>query len=145
MPSALMAQAAGPRPDFVIGDRFGASCDAAPHAARQRASRRSGYDVQLNRPYAGGYITEHYGRPRRGLHAVQIEINRGLYLDETTLTPTRGFATLKANLTTLADQLFEEAPTAVRAARRRRITAAAPHPRPSPDIKKGRPSRTAQV
>ena len=42
----------------------------------------------MNRPYAGGYITEHYGRPARDVHAVQIEINRGLYLDELTLRPT---------------------------------------------------------
>ncbi len=44
-----------------------------------------GYEIQLNRPYAGGHITEHYGRPTRGIHALQIEINRALYLDEATL------------------------------------------------------------
>jgi N-formylglutamate amidohydrolase len=110
MPSALMAHGSGPRPDFVIGDRFGASCDQRLTRLIKELVGLKGYDVQLNRPYAGGYITEHYGRPRRGLHAVQIEINRGLYLDETALTPARGFAALKANLTTLADQIFEEAP-----------------------------------
>ena len=46
-----------------------------------------GYEVHMNRPYAGGYITEHYGRPARDVHAVQIEINRGLYLDELTHAP----------------------------------------------------------
>ncbi len=69
-----------------------------------------GYDVQLNRPYAGGYITEHYGRPSRGMQAIQLEINRGLYLDEATLRPTNRFATLKKNLTTLATRLFVEVP-----------------------------------
>jgi len=44
--------------------------------------RRLGYEVELNKPYAGGFITEHYGRPENGLHAVQVEVNRGLYMDE---------------------------------------------------------------
>jgi N-formylglutamate amidohydrolase len=51
-----------------------------------------GYTVAHNKPYAGGHITEFYGHPGRGFHALQIEINRGLYLDETTLTRTGGFA-----------------------------------------------------
>jgi N-formylglutamate amidohydrolase len=110
MPSALMAQAGGPRPDFVIGDRFGASCDSRLTRFVKDAIAALGYDVQLNRPYAGGYITEHYGRPSRGMQAIQLEINRGLYLDEATLKPTNRFATLKKNLTTLATRLFVEVP-----------------------------------
>ena len=54
--------------------------------------------VARNAPYAGGYTTEHYGRPGRGVHALQIEINRALYLDEATLAPTAGFERLKADL-----------------------------------------------
>jgi N-formylglutamate amidohydrolase len=110
MPSALMAQAGGPRPDFVIGDRFGAACDGRLTRFAREAIAGLGYDVQLNRPYAGGYITEHYGRPSRGMQAIQLEINRGLYLDETTLKPTARFAILKNNLTTLASRLFGEVP-----------------------------------
>ncbi len=105
-----MAQGSGPRPDFVIGDRFGASCDVRLTRLIRELVGLKGYDVQLNRPYAGGYITEHYGRPRRGVHAVQIEINRGLYLEEAAFKPSFGFAALKANLTTIAAQLFDEVP-----------------------------------
>ena len=55
-----------------------------------------GYKVQMNRPYAGGYITEHHGRPARGVHALQIEINRGLYLDERTFEPNAGLRDARA-------------------------------------------------
>ena len=57
-----------------------------------------GYRVARNTPYAGGYTTEHYGRPARRTHALQIEINRALYVDEARLTPTAGFERLKADI-----------------------------------------------
>ena len=110
MPSASMAPAGGPRPDFVLGDRFGASADCKITRFLKDALAGLGYEVQMNRPYAGGYITEHYGRPARGVHAVQIEINRGLYLDELTLRPTAGFAELQRDLQSLAAPLFTELP-----------------------------------
>ena len=74
---------------------------------RDRISRL-GYHVQLNRPYAGGFITEHYGRPHSGFHALQIEINRALYLDEQTLQTTSGFIRLKKDLKALCRHLFAE-------------------------------------
>jgi N-formylglutamate amidohydrolase len=111
MPSALMAQAGGPRPDFVIGDRFGASCDSRLTRFLKEGITTLGYDVQLNRPYAGGYITEHYGRPHRGVQAIQLEVNRGLYLDEATFKPTVGLEALKSDLTALAARLFAELPS----------------------------------
>jgi len=113
MPSALMAQAGGPRPDFVVGDRFGASCDGKLTRGLKDAIAGLGYDIQLNRPYAGGYITEHYGRPHRGVHAVQLEINRGLYLDESTMSASLGYSKLEKNLTSLAARLFVELPSAI--------------------------------
>jgi N-formylglutamate amidohydrolase len=61
--------------------------------------------VARNAPYAGGYTTEHYGRPNRRTHALQIEINRALYLNEMSLQPTAGFAALKANLEALITTL----------------------------------------
>jgi N-formylglutamate amidohydrolase len=61
-----------------------------------------GYRVARNAPYAGGYTTEHYGRPQRRTHALQIEINRALYLDEATLERTEGFGRLKADIEALA-------------------------------------------
>jgi N-formylglutamate amidohydrolase len=71
------------------------------------ALQRLGYTVCRNKPYAGGFITEHYGRPARGLHALQIEINRGLYMDEVALEPHRGFERLSRDLGSLAESLLE--------------------------------------
>ncbi|MCC7251993.1 N-formylglutamate amidohydrolase [Hyphomicrobium sp.] len=113
MPSAQMAQSSGPRPDFVLGDRFGAACDPKLTRYLRDTLATEGYDVQLNRPYAGGYITEHYGRPYRGVQAVQIEINRALYLDEVRFTPTPGFARLKTDLTRIAGMLFSAVPAMI--------------------------------
>lgn len=110
MPSAQMAHSSGPRPDFVIGDRFGVACDARLTRTLKDALFACGHDVQLNRPYAGGYITEHYGRPHESVHAVQIEINRALYLNETRFTPARGFHRLKGDLTRIAGTLFSTLP-----------------------------------
>jgi N-formylglutamate amidohydrolase len=108
MPSAAMSQVTGSRPDVVIGDRFGSSCgQRLTRMFRDRLSRL-GYQVQLNRPYAGGFITEHYGRPQRGIHALQIEINRALYLDERTLERTEGFDRLRRDLTELCRGVFAE-------------------------------------
>jgi len=64
-----------------------------------------GYRVARNTPYAGGYTTEHYGRPAKRTHALQIEINRALYLDEAKLAPTAGFEKLKTNLEALTRAL----------------------------------------
>ena len=67
--------------------------------------REAGYRVARNVPYAGGYTTEHYGRPASGVHALQIEIDRGLYLDETTLKPAKGYEKLKADLSRIFARL----------------------------------------
>jgi N-formylglutamate amidohydrolase len=115
MPSAAMSQSPGNRPDVVIGDRFGSSCDQRLTRMIRDRLGKLGYQVQLNRPYAGGFITEHYGRPQRGFHALQVEINRALYLDEKTLERTRGFDRLRQDLTSLCRYLFAElAPPATR-------------------------------
>jgi N-formylglutamate amidohydrolase len=110
MPSASMAPAGGPRPDIVLGDRFGASADSRITRFLKDTLSTLGYEVHMNRPYAGGYITEHYGRPARDVHAVQIEINRGLYLDEQAMRPTAGFAELQRDLLSLAAPLFTDLP-----------------------------------
>jgi N-formylglutamate amidohydrolase len=108
--------AAGPgnrpavRPDIVLGDRFGASCDGKVTRLAREALTDVGLETHLNRPYAGGFITEHYGRPFRGVHTLQIELNRALYLDETTLERTGGFADLKARLAQVIDRLFVQLP-----------------------------------
>lgn len=91
--------------DMVLGDRFGASCSSVVTQRVERELEALGYRVARNAPYAGGYTTEHYGRPMRRTHALQIEINRGLYLDEVSLQPTEGFAKLQADLEALTRTL----------------------------------------
>ncbi|MEQ1653694.1 MAG: N-formylglutamate amidohydrolase [Hyphomicrobium sp.] len=111
MPSSTMTPGGAQRPDIVIGDRFGASADPRLSQLVRDTLHGLGYDVQMNRPYAGGYITEHHGRPTHGVHALQIEINRGLYLNESSLTESTGFAGLKADIATFAAHLFAAVPT----------------------------------
>ena len=110
MPSNQMTKGGGVRPDFVLGDRFGTSCDPRLTRMVRQTLQTLGYDVHLNRPYAGGYITEHYGSPARGLNALQIEINRALYLDEATLERSEGFERLVKDLAMLVERLVREGP-----------------------------------
>ena len=94
------------RADFVVGDRYGSSCSPAlTHAATDFLKGR-GYRVALNKPYAGGFITSHYGRPGHGLHAIQIEVNRGLYMDEVRMRKSSGFDRLRRDLTDLAEHMI---------------------------------------
>lgn len=78
--------------DIVLGDAHGTTC--APQAMRfaEQTFVAQGYGVRRNDPYAGGYITRHYGRPREGVHALQIELARALYMDETRFARGQGFA-----------------------------------------------------
>jgi len=102
MPAAAAKAGGRDRPsDFVLGDRFGAACSGLLPTRVERELEALGYRVARNSPYAGGYTTEHYGRPSGRIHALQIEINRALYLDEARLAPTAGFERLKANLETV--------------------------------------------
>ncbi len=106
MPASIRLSDGGVRPDFIIGDRFGVACVPALAEGAAAILTRLGYKVVLNKPYAGGFITEHYGRPARGLHALQIEVNRGLYMDEKTLERKAGFATLARDLTRFAADIM---------------------------------------
>jgi N-formylglutamate amidohydrolase len=106
MPAAAARAGGRDRPsDIVLGDRFGAACAGLLPARVERELEAMGYRVTRNTPYAGGYTTEHYGRPARRTHALQIEINRGLYLDEATLLPTAGFDRLKSDIERLTQAL----------------------------------------
>jgi N-formylglutamate amidohydrolase len=73
--------------DFALGDRFGRSCSAVVIEATEAILRGRGFTVARNRPYAGGHITASYGCPEADIHALQIEVRRGLYMDERTLMP----------------------------------------------------------
>jgi len=98
------------RPDFVLGDRFGTSCGGELTRLAASELRALGYSVALNKPYAGGYITEHYGRPHKAQHVLQIEINRALYMDERSFQKSAGFERLRANLETVVRALVPSIP-----------------------------------
>lgn len=106
MPSKQHVGLAKNQADFVLGDRFGSSCHPAIMTAAKIILMEMGYSVEVNRPYAGGFITEHYGRPENGLHALQIEINRGIYMDETQIIPSENFDILASDLTEFFAQLM---------------------------------------
>lgn len=84
--------------DVILGDCHGTSAAAAMTALAEHLLKDLGFSVTRNRPYAGGYTTRHYGRPRAGVHVLQIEINRALYLDEAAIAPLPAMADLAARL-----------------------------------------------
>ncbi|MFT8790656.1 N-formylglutamate amidohydrolase [Komagataeibacter saccharivorans] len=94
-------QGRGEMPDFVLGNAWGTSCTAELTALVEDVLSGHGYTVARNVPFAGGYVTRHYGRPRRGVQALQLEISRGLYMDQDSLEPHAGFVSLQAVLTDL--------------------------------------------
>ncbi len=107
MPSAAGPRDDRPRADVVIGDRYGTSCLGIITDAVEQILRELGYTVSRNRPYAGGFITEHYGNPAAGLHTVQLELNRALYMDERRLERSASFGTVARHLEILSDRLNE--------------------------------------
>ncbi|HXX26778.1 MAG TPA: N-formylglutamate amidohydrolase [Pseudolabrys sp.] len=107
MPSTAGHRDERPRPEFVIGDRYGTSCVGVVSESVELTLRTLGYSVSRNKPYAGGFITEHYGNPAAGLHAIQLEINRALYMDERRYEQSVHFDRLAEDLETLAQRLGE--------------------------------------
>jgi len=106
MPSAAAAQGrSGKGCDVVLGDRFGAACSPLLTRLVEQQLEAMGYRTVRNAPYAGGHTTEHYGKPAKRIHALQIEINRALYLDEETMQPTEGLKRLARNIERLTDVL----------------------------------------
>lgn len=105
MPSAASAVGGRDGAEIVLGDCHGAAC--APHiveAARSFLMQRR-FTVAINAPYAGGFTTDHYGSPRRGRHALQIELSRALYMDERSYERKPGFPRLAAEMTALMQHL----------------------------------------
>jgi N-formylglutamate amidohydrolase len=101
MPHDALASAPevrGRRPDIILGDRFGVSCDRWVMEGAVELFRSGGFEVIRNAPFAGGYITQSYGRPRESVHALQIEINRSLYMDEKRIVKRPDFAEVAASL-----------------------------------------------
>lgn len=88
----------GGRVDFVLGDNHGAACAPALIGLAESWLRVRGYRAVRNQPYAGGFTTQHYGAPGRGVHVLQVEINRALYMDEAGMSPHAGFSALSRHL-----------------------------------------------
>jgi N-formylglutamate amidohydrolase len=107
MPGNIRLSGSDVRPDFIIGDRYGTSASAELSRAALQIFDGLGFAAVRNKPYAGGFITEHYGRPVRGLHALQIEINRALYVDETTLEKRPEFSVIAEALAEFMRQIAE--------------------------------------
>jgi N-formylglutamate amidohydrolase len=118
MPSQQHGYPATPKVDFVLGDRFGASCGREFVRYVEATLKAWGFTVALNKPYAGGYITERYGRPAENMHAIQIEINRALYMDEASFAKRGSFEVIAAKMTQLAARLIEHGPQLLQAERR---------------------------
>ncbi len=101
--------------DFILGDAHGRACNRSLTVLVEDTLREMGYTVVRNAPYSGGFITRNYGCPETGVHALQIEINRALYMDEATIERTGGLATVAENMSRLAARLTELEPAALAA------------------------------
>ncbi len=99
--------------DMVLGDCHGMSCATVLTDVAENTLVTLGYRVQRNRPYAGGFITRHYGRPHKGQHALQIEINRALYMDECAIQRGPGLSGLIRDINRLIQALTEAAPATI--------------------------------
>lgn len=93
------------RPEVVLGDRFGAS--AAPEIVDrvEHAFQQAGFITARNTPFSGAYIAQHYGRPSRRQHVVQVEIDRALYMDERAVRPARGFEDVRERLAAVVAEI----------------------------------------
>jgi N-formylglutamate amidohydrolase len=102
MPSHGGSRSAG-RAEFVLGDAHGTTCNPLVTQFIEQRLSLLGYIVRRNDPYAGGYITRHYGRPREQVHVVQIEIARELYMDEARIERLPRFAGVQQDMTALVE------------------------------------------
>ena len=109
MPSVALpagGRRAGDRPDIVLGDRFGTSCHRDLTDRVEAELSALGYRVGRNAPYAGGFTTAHYGRPGSGLHALQIEINRALYMDEARFQRRATFSRISQDMANMVQRIM---------------------------------------
>ncbi|MEQ9692568.1 N-formylglutamate amidohydrolase [Shimia sp. SDUM112013] len=102
-----IAQSGRPRPDIVLGDRFGASCEPDIVDEVEQAFTDAGLRVARNTPFAGAYVTQNYGRPSRKQHAIQIEVNRSLYMDEHTIQPRAEFEAFRGLLSDVIGKISQ--------------------------------------
>ena len=116
MPSDPLGSSPAAVPDIVLGDRFGASAAAGLVAAIEAVFAGAGLDVVRNAPFAGAYVANRYGRPAEGVHVVQVEINRALYMDEKRILPSADFPAFAARMKQITARLSALVPEAGRLA-----------------------------
>ncbi len=116
MPSDPLGSSPAAVPDIVLGDRFGASAAAGLVAAIEAVFAGAGLDVVRNAPFAGAYVANRYGRPAEGVHVVQVEINRALYMDEKRILPSADFPDFAARMKQITARLSALVPEAGRLA-----------------------------
>ncbi len=107
MPTAALGGLRDDRSDVVLGDRFGAGASSHIVDQIEAAFTDAGFRVARNIPFAGAYIVGRYGRPSRNCHAIQVEIDRSLYMDEFSLTPHDGYADTRERLMRVAGKITE--------------------------------------
>lgn len=110
MPSALSSSGYGGRTrrraDIILGNRHGTSCSPVIMEEAERVLKSCGYKVTRNEPFAGGYCTQHFGRPLAGYHSLQIEISRSLYMDEETMERGPGLTQLRRDMALLIESFI---------------------------------------
>lgn len=102
---AMAGKANSKRPEIVLGDRFGAAASGIIVDQVEAAFAQAGLNVVRNAPFAGAYVTQTYGRPGRHQHAIQVEIDRSLYMDEATIQPNANFQTFREVLVKVTAQI----------------------------------------
>lgn len=110
MPHEAIENARGPGgkpPDVVLGDRFGAAASSEVVEAIETVLAAAGLRVARNTPFAGAFVAQHYGRPSRRQHVVQIELDRALYMDEKAVRPSSGFSGFKATIDRVVGELCD--------------------------------------
>ncbi len=103
--SALPGGLLNRRPEIVLGDRYGTACDHWLSDAVAAFFTEAGFEVARNAPFAGGYITRHYGAPSQGVHVLQIEIDRSLYMNEARVELHRDFEEIRARIAGVLTQV----------------------------------------
>lgn len=96
-----------PRPQVILGDRHGSACGSAVLDKVEAVFRHAGLVVARNTPFAGAYIAQRYGQPSHGMHVVQIEIDRRLYLDEARVAPGPDFQAFRALMGVVVEGIAE--------------------------------------
>ncbi|MFT5639596.1 MAG: N-formylglutamate amidohydrolase, partial [Paracoccaceae bacterium] len=95
------------KPDIVLGDRFGSTCSPDLIEAIEAVFVKAGLKVSRNLPFAGAFVVQNYGKPGLGQHAIQIEIDRSLYMDERNLVPNANFTDFKNVMRSVVEKITE--------------------------------------